>query len=211
MNRRYLQGTLHIQLFLAATACTNFATIHGARPIQPHTTEFGVAGSVQGGTAFSDSTGLLLPQLELSVRRGLSESSDVGTRLYLGGAQADFRHRFWRNDKWHLAIAPGIGGLFLPVGGILSLQIPLRAELELSPSWSLMAGVQSTAQHNFVALPPYTQDSITYYTTATLRIERQWKRLRLGSSLEVLDHSTQGVPATVSLGWDVSLRPKSIK
>ena len=68
----------------------------------------------------------------------------------MGGVFTDVRYQFWQNEEWTFAIAPGIGGVGLPVGGIVDFRIPLRAQRSLSPNVDFVTGIVPVSQNTFV-------------------------------------------------------------
>lgn len=133
-------------LLALGTACSTLARVNGARTLEPGQAAVGASGSLQKGSN-PISAGLLpLPQGEVYLRLGLRPNLDLGARAYLVGAGVDLRYRFYHDDRWHLAVNPGVSAVVLPTrllgagGGSFDLRTPIIAEYELNPWSSLSAG-----------------------------------------------------------------------
>ena len=185
-------------------ACTTLSTIHGAKTIEPKTWEVGVGSSVQQNNAFSAALGIPVPQLELSLRYGLKEHVDIGTRIYAGGVLTDIRYQFWQQGEWVFAIAPGIGGLAVPIGGILDLRIPVRAQRALSPKLDFVTGIVPISQNTFTFVPNYKENYMNNYIGSFVRIQYNTGFVVLGTTFDLLDHSSRGLSPSWNFGIDVS-------
>lgn len=128
-------------LFGSQVACSTLQTLDGAKTLEPGRTEYKLAMSLQTGSNPLSYTGIPIPQLEFAVRHGVAPDVDYGFRAYLLGAGFDVRYRFWHHNGLHVAVAPGVGGLYFPtIGGSFEVRAPLTAEAELTPHWSISGG-----------------------------------------------------------------------
>lgn len=122
-------------------ACSTLQTLDGAKTVEPGRTEYALALSLQTGSNPLSYTGIPIPQIEFALRHGIAPDVDYGFRAYLLGAGFDVRYRFWHKDGLHLAVAPGVGGLYFPtVGGSFEVRAPLTAEAELTRHLDVSGG-----------------------------------------------------------------------
>ena len=188
---------------LLALSCTTLHTVDGARTLEPKEVQVSVAGSVQGNqNGFSVATGIPVGQGEAAVRVGLVEDLDIGTRVYIGGVYTDLRYRFARAGAWDLAVAPGMGGLFLPVPnysvGTLDFRAPLRAERDLGKRWNLSVGTTPMARRYL--------GGMDLYLGANARFELELPVYYLGLGADVLAQPAHGYPPAWVAGIDMGLR-----
>jgi hypothetical protein len=184
--------------------CMTLSTTHGAKTLEPNTWQFGVATSVQQNNPISASVGFPAPQMEISARYGLRQDVDIGTRIYLGGIFTDVRYQFWQNEEWTFAIAPGIGGVGLPVGGIVDFRLPIRAQRSLGPNVDFVTGVVPVSQNTFVLVPDARENYMNNYFGSFVRFQFLLGSLQLGTTLDILDHSSRGIQPSWNVGMDVS-------
>ena len=187
-------------------ACTTLHTVDGAKTLEPGQWQVGAAGSLQGKqNPTSTALGVPVGQGEVNLRVGLVEDVDIGTRLYIGGVYGDVRYRFAQPGQWDLAVAPGIGGLMLPVpsfpAGTLDLRTPVRAQRPLSNRWDLSLGVTPMARNSLGAF------DVLLGTNA--RLEFHTPRFYLGFGGDVYSQPTYGFGTAWVAGMDMGIRTKS--
>ena len=140
------------------------------------------------------------------MRVGLRPNTDLGVRLYLGGVQADLRYRFLQTQGWDLAVAPGVGGLALPIGGVLDVRAPLRAERGIGQGHRLSLGLTPMGRTTFVALGTGSTGHLELYLGGFVRAQWALGPVFLGTSLDLMGQSSRGLPPAMSLGVDLALR-----
>ncbi len=194
-------------VILLALGCTTLHTVDGARTLEPGQVQLSAAGSIQGNqNGFSVATGIPVGQGEAAVRVGLVEDVDVGTRVYIGGVYADVRYRFAEAGRWDLAVAPGMGGLFLPIPsysvGTLDFRAPLRAQRSLGPRWDLSLGVTPMARRYL--------GGMDLFMGANARVEMHLDIYYLGMGADLLAQPAHGYPpawvAGLDMGWRIPTR-----
>ena len=205
-------------MLLALLGCSSLATIDGARTLDKGQWQVAMAGSVQGRqNPVSIATGIPVPQGEVAVRYGLKKHVDIGTRFYLGGLATDVRYQFHAGDTWDLAIAPGIGGLAVPLPqyqtGVIDFRIPIRAQRDLGEQWSWTGGVSPIARNTFTliqgeALGSGSTGKLDLYMGLSSRLEFKTGIFYLGLSTDYLPQPAYGARPAWSAGVDFGLRPK---
>jgi hypothetical protein len=191
-------------VLLSLFGCTTLSTMHGAKTIEPKTWEIGIGSSVQQNNAFSAALGIPVPQLDLSIRYGLRDHVDIGTRIYTGGLLTDVRYQFWEQGEWTFAISPGVGGLAIPVGGVLDLRIPIKAQRSLGPKADFITGVVPIAQNTFVFVSKYKENYMNNYIGSFVRFQYNTGGVVLGTTFDLLDHSSRGINPSWNWGFDIS-------
>ncbi len=188
-------------------ACTTLSTLDGATTLDPGVVQVAAAGSLQvGSNSVSSATWIPVPQADLAMRVGLRPNTDLGVRLYLGGVQADLRYRFLQTQGWDLAVAPGVGGLALPIGGVLDVRAPLRAERGIGQGHRLSLGLTPMGRTTFVALGTGSTGHLELYLGGFVRAQWALGPVFLGTSLDLMGQSSRGLPPAMSLGVDLALR-----
>ena len=185
--------------------CTTLHTVDGAKTLDVKQVQIGAAGSIQGRqNAASVATGIPVAQGELALRVGVAENVDVGTRLYIGGLYADMRYRFAQPGRWHLAVAPGVGGLMLPIpafpAGTLDVRSPLRATRDLSEHWDLNLGVTPMARRQLGAFDTYLG--------ANVGLEAHWPRFYIGAGGDWLVQPAYGYKPAWVVGMSLGFRSR---
>lgn len=191
---------------LALLACTTLHTVDGARTLEPGQLQVGAAGSIQGRqNAASVATGIPVVQGELALRVGLVEHVDIGTRVYIGGLYGDVRYRFAQPGRWQLAVAPGIGGLMLPIpalpAGTLDVRMPVRATRELGPRWDLNLGVTPMGRRQLGAFDTYIG--------ANAGLEMRLPQFYLGAGADWYVQPAYGYKPAWVLGMSLGYRGRS--
>lgn len=188
-------------------SCTTLSTLDGATPLDPGQIQVAAAGSAQVGTnSVSSATWIPVPQADLAFRVGLRPNTDLGMRLYLGGFQADLRYRFLQTADWDLAVAPGLGGLALPIGGVLDVRAPLRAERGFGEGHRFSLGVTPMGRSTFANLSTGGTGHTELYLGGFVRAQWAVGPVFLGTSLDVMGQPARGLPPALSLGVDMALR-----
>lgn len=203
----------YVLLSLLGSGCTSIATLEGARTIPKGAVRMGTGTSLQSGTnAVSSGLGIPVPQQDLYFRYGKSDRMDVGVRFYLLGAYTDFRYQFGRLGEWDVAVAPGIGGLVLPLpgyqGGVVDLVSPIRFQRDLSSPWNVTLSGSVRIRETFTRISAGEDFSgssglMQILVGGGVRMERPMQRLRLSFCLDVLAQPARAVPPAVSggVGW----------
>ncbi len=209
-------------MLLALLACTTFSTIDGARTLDKGKWQVALAGSVQGRqNPVSTATGIPVPQAEVAVRYGLKRYVDLGTRLYVGGLAMDLRYQFHDGDTWDLAIAPGIGGLAVPLPtyqtGVVDFRVPVRAQRDLGERFGWTGGLTPIARNTFTMVQGSvfggsgSTGKLDLYLGASSRLEFHTGIFYLGWSVDYLPQPAYGARPAWSTGLDLGLRPKGKK
>jgi hypothetical protein len=149
MKRLAMAGAL-----LLGGGCASFSTMSTARTVPPDTTQTWVAPEFVGMTIDTGSgygnEAISVPQLEIGFRRGVTETAEVGAKLWLLGAALESKFQLVRSPSEEagidVAIAPSIGWLgfnsgegdgFNVVTGYLSLPVGINvgggSQLVLTP------------------------------------------------------------------------------
>jgi hypothetical protein len=187
--------------------CTTLSTLDGATTLDPGEVQLAAAGSLQvGSNSVSSATWIPVPQADLAFRVGLRPNTDLGVRLYLGGVQGDLRYRFLQTRDWDFAVAPGVGGLALPIGGVLDVRAPLRAERGFGRDHRLSAGITPMGRTTFAALGTGSTGHTELYLGGFVRAQWTVGPVFLGTSLDLMGQPSRGLPPAVSLGVDLALR-----
>lgn len=124
-----------------AAGCPSFTTMGTARTVKRDTTQVWVAPEFMGMTVDTGdgNEAFSVPQFELGMRRGVTDTVDVGAKLWLLGMAIDAKFQLLRSPTGDsgidLAISPGLGWLgfnagdgddFNVVTGYLSLPVGLN-------------------------------------------------------------------------------------
>lgn len=201
---------------LLLLACTTLSTLDGAKTLRPGTDQASLAVGLQsGGNALSAATGLPLPQVEVGFRHGLADNLDAGVRLYLVGGVADLRYRFAQHGPWHVAFAPGLGGLVVPLPGAavmsaIDLRLPVVAERDLGTRLSLAGGPSAVGRWTptWIATP-YGSGAITrvdLLAGGSLRLRIGGDRLSLGLGGDAYFSAARAGRGAWSAGLDLRAR-----
>lgn len=191
-------------MMLNFLACINLHNMQGAKPIPEGSWEVGMATSLQANSSFSKSSGIPVPQAELSIRRGLNPYTDMGLRLYVGGALLDFRYHFLSLDGWDFAIQPSIGGFTTGVLNYTDLRMPIIAEHPLNEKYTFVTGIVPISQNVLFALPAMQENTLNNYMGTFLRLERNGNKRTLGGTCNFYYHSPQGLRPVFSCGMDIA-------
>jgi hypothetical protein len=205
-----------VSLWLLLLACTTLSTLDGAKTLRPGTDQASLAMGLQsGGNALSSASGLPLPQLEVGFRHGLAENLDAGIRLYLVGGVADVRYRFYQSEDWHVAFAPGLGGLVVPLPGTammsaIDMRLPVIIERDLGPRLSLAGGPSAVGRWTPTWITtPYGSGSITrvdLLTGGNLRLRVGGERVSLGVGGDAYLSAARAGRGAWSAGFDLQAR-----
>jgi hypothetical protein len=187
--------------------CSTLSTLDGATTLDPGEIQVAAAASVQAGTnSISSATLIPVPQGDLSFRVGLRPNTDLGVRLYVGGVQSDLRYRFLQTDAWDFAVAPGIGGLALPIGGVVDVRAPLRAERGFGEAHRFSTGITPMGRTTFAALGNGSTGHTELYLGGFARAQWAVGPVFLGTAFDLMWQPSRGLPPAMSLGVDVALR-----
>jgi hypothetical protein len=155
------------------------------------------------------------------LRHGLAPDLDLGITLRNASLGTDLRLRFFRTERLHLAVAPGIalvgnGVSFSksPIGdeyaGYFDVSLPLMAELEITRRLSVAVSPRLTVSHRFVANDPegaFLQEDVTWSVVQPQlggRVEWHDNWLAVGVSADVRHSVLQEVLWQPFFGVDVS-------
>ncbi|TMB07527.1 MAG: hypothetical protein E6J64_04725 [Deltaproteobacteria bacterium] len=110
----------------AGLACTSLSTVQTASPVGAGKTRIAIAPQVTTftpptggpfGGGPNASTAVVVPNLELAARFGLSDDADVGVKAGPAGASLDLKYALANNPGFVVSIAPGGGVLYVNNGG----------------------------------------------------------------------------------------------
>jgi hypothetical protein len=154
MRRLLLIGAL-----AGSGGCLMAGNYHTAKTLEKGESQVGLtfSGTQYSKTVTDSSTGqshlegVFLPNIlpEITYHIGMADNLEVGGRVSLGalGMEGDFKYRFFRNDKLHLAIAPAIGGQAFIVVKAAYVRIPLIMTYELADNIDFNAAVYGATAH----------------------------------------------------------------
>ncbi len=203
--------TARLALLLPLSGCLTFSRVYGARTLEPGQLEGGVALGVRQGD--DPELPVPVPTGPVLLRAGVLPDLDVGFRLYALGLGADLRWRFLQEGRWHVAVDPGVGAVFLPSilnptdFGALEAAMPLLAEVELNRWFSVAGGAHVTLRQR----PNLAAGGVLWrsdaYTGAGLRLDAHPGVSVFGVYGDLVFAPTRytGLP-TWSAGLDVKLR-----
>lgn len=164
------KGLLAVAVGVTALSACSMATLGPARPIDPGETQVVVApAAMRVGRGSKPYVG---PQLELGGRVGLTDSVDLGARLWLPlpGYTFDSRialRKAKNNHGLDLALQPGLSYLYVPGGSDNDAPLHIgTVSLPLLIGWNLGGGNQVTVTPKLVDL--IAVDTSTYGQTAQL-------------------------------------------
>jgi len=193
--------------------------MEGARPVAPGMVKIATYTSLQAGTnSLSTGLGFPVPQQDIVIRYGLAPDVDVGLRLYLFGLRADVRYRFATWGPWDVAIAPGVGGLVLPLPGyqtgVVDILSPLRFQRDLGETWNVTLTAEGRVRESFAAMQNEEFGSGSSGLMQSLagggvRFERQMGRTTLGFGWDVLTQPSRSIPPALSGGVGFAWNYKS--
>ncbi|MGA2505885.1 MAG: hypothetical protein ABSF80_00215 [Chitinispirillaceae bacterium] len=142
-------GVLTAAICVATMGCMMAGTYHSAKTLDPGTSSVGLTFGVN---QFSTSSGsITVPDLlpELTFHTGVAENMEVGGRIALGalGIEGDFKYRFLKTDKLHLAMDPSIGYQgFIVMKGV-TFGLPIISTVDLTPHFGLNASLFGRYAH----------------------------------------------------------------
>lgn len=201
---------------LLGTACSTLATMEGARTLEPGQAQVGGGLSLQHGASPLSYSGVPIPQVEIAGRVGVAPDVDVGLRAYLLGMGFDTRYRFWQGGRWHLAVAPGLFGAWVPAltgtvagQGSVELRTPVTAEVVLSDAWSVSFGPRLVLRDQWNSLAVAggrgAVSRLDVFAGGSARVELRARRLVVGLSGDAFAqparHGGLGWSAGVDLGF----------
>ncbi|MBN2187918.1 MAG: hypothetical protein JW699_00580 [Chitinispirillaceae bacterium] len=134
-------GVLVAAVCIASTGCMMTGSYHSARILEPGTSNFGLTFGVNQFQV--DSTSVFLPNIipELTFHMGVAKNMEVGGRIALGsmGGELDYKYRFLKTDKLHLAMVPAVGYQGLLVMKGVTFSLPMVATIDLNKRFSITA------------------------------------------------------------------------
>ncbi len=137
--------------FLALLAgCGSFTTYQTAEPLGVGHWQATFAAEAGGFRDRASDTRTPTATAELAVARGVTESTDVGVKLYGIGAEAQVKHRIY-DGRWQWAIAGAVGGVRTPARAGFTdaftghLRLTAIATRRTSPRWAWSVGPVTTA------------------------------------------------------------------
>jgi hypothetical protein len=95
-----------VALLFLGGGCASLSMKQAAEPLPQGRWE--VSGALDA-VAYRDvpqDTRALAPQVEIAARRGLGGGLEAGAKLYLFGLEVGGKWRFYRRDRWAIAVAP---------------------------------------------------------------------------------------------------------
>ncbi len=106
---------------VVAPGCTSFSTLQRARVIEPGTSRWGA--SLQGLAIQGDDIGITVPVVEGSYRRGLTDTVDVGAKVWPIGVLVDAKVQYITRPRFAASVAPGLA--FSSIGLLQKLEAHL--------------------------------------------------------------------------------------
>lgn len=127
------------------SACPSTSVYRTADPVPEG--KWSVGGGIGVGVISDREQETSIPtgQLEVSARRGVSESLDLGGKLYLAGAEVSATWRVYQK-RWSIALAPSFAGVYVRENSLFPESIHVFAGIAgiasrpLSKRWTLAAG-----------------------------------------------------------------------
>ncbi len=186
MTRRVLAGLLAISL----SGCASFTTMSTARtlpaghwqfslaPIGLHSEDWAIGeGDIPGSFTFV--------QLEAGARYGLTDSLELGGKLWLGGVGVDLKWQLLRTEFLDVAVDPGVGYLALSGEGgtlhVVTLYPALLLGIPLGGGSQLVLGPKVVDQIFIAAAGGQTASESALFAGSTVGIA-----LRLGERFTLL-------------------------
>jgi hypothetical protein len=142
-----MKRSLPMAVGAGLVACTSFSTVQTASPVGAGKTRVAIApqfttfkpptgGPFGGGP--NASTAVVVPNVELAARFGLSDDADVGVKAGAAGASLDLKYAFANTPGFVASIAPGAGVLYINSGGT-----PSTSQTTLNFAFPVLFGVRS--------------------------------------------------------------------
>ncbi len=104
--------TRNLELLALATlplgGCASLSMKQAAEPLPQGRWEVSGALDAVGYWDLPQDTRALAPQVEVAARRGLGSGLEAGAKLYLAGLELGGKWRFYRRDRWAVAVAPAV-------------------------------------------------------------------------------------------------------
>jgi hypothetical protein len=86
--------------------CASLSMKQSAEPLPRGRWEVSGALDAVGYRDIPQDTRALAPQAEVAARRGLGSGLEAGVKMYLAGLEVGGKWRFYRRDRWAVAVAP---------------------------------------------------------------------------------------------------------
>ncbi|HEY8208780.1 MAG TPA: hypothetical protein VIG99_14925 [Myxococcaceae bacterium] len=183
------------------TGCPSFSTMGLARPIRKGTTQIVVAPEALALAVVNPTTGVatgaVLPQAEIAVRYGITDSFELGAKAWLLGAGLEGKIGIIQsNPGFGLDIAINPGFAYLGYGsttsssGLLSLSLPVMFGLNLGGHQLIVA--------------PKVMDLVFLGGTSPVHVVLTGASvgfaLKLGDELRIMPEISAVYPASVNSG-----------
>jgi hypothetical protein len=136
-----------LALAIVSTGCASFSTHLTPRPTSQGKTEIDAHVDVLAFTD-DDGTRAVLPNVEMSIRYGLSDTVDIGGKLNAAGVEMNSRVALVLSDGFDLGVVPGAGVLAAsgtaghPQVVLLTFGMPLLAGVRVTPTTTLLLGAK---------------------------------------------------------------------
>lgn len=197
-----------LPVFLLMTSCVGATTLNGARTLDVRQTTVTVGGANNVVSA--------------QVRHGLAPDLDIGFSLRNASLGSDLRLRFYRDERLHLAVAPGVqfvlNGLQLDADGVgavgsgfIDVALPVVAELELTRNLSVVLSPKIILSNRLFLSDRdgsfFTED-VTWTTVQSqlgTRVDLHNRFVAVGASFDVRSSVTQAERFYVIGGVDVTV------
>ena len=140
------QWTLGLFLLasIALTGCVGVTTQHTATPIPKGDVEFGVVPGAIGAVAPGGSA--IVPNLELALRYGISDTVDFGVKITGPLVTADVNVALILQDNFALSLDPTVGLLYFSIDDAtfiwLSGLLPVLADVVKTDGMTVVAGAK---------------------------------------------------------------------
>lgn len=208
-------------MILALLGCTHLAAVGGAIPVPAGEGADRIDLSwAREPNVVAATAGIGLPGLGFERRIGVGGDTDVGIHAYTLGIGVDVRHRLVQVGDWHVAVAPALTGMLVPIPsltyGNLDVTVPLNVERPLGKHFAVMGGpaviARQTWVHAEVDALATSAHSFDLYAGGGLRGEVHFKRVNFGidGTLYVDTLRATGLYGGVALdfGWRTG-KPKA--
>lgn len=139
LNQRQIRALAVTALLSAVvmTGCPSLSTLQTVDTVPEGQTRFALGAEAVGAE------GAAAPQIEFAVRHGLSDTVDIGGKVYLGGLELGVKVQVMDSD-WDMSIAPATSFIYVKADdegvGVLYLHAPLLIGTDFSDTLSIGFG-----------------------------------------------------------------------
>ncbi len=169
-------GLIVVSGVLLLAGCPNPALMHGARTVGKGHHEITSAVAVVGlDTRYLGGEGeadLIAPTADIMYRGGVTDYFDIGVSLTGSGMlNLDLKFELMDTEYVSLALDPGVGGVFLGLGGIgagyLQIQAPFMLDVHASDVVTISMAAKYSGFYSFASADSMSSDSFTHWMGGT--------------------------------------------